>query len=117
VESRIIKLLDGKEYELRYPNKAIYSLENRLGLSNSLSYLFRDDASISATLSSPRFLMDAIWAGLLHRYPGMAHSKVVDLFDSSRLSEYAEAVGMLIADYYGYSADEAPEVEEDPKNV
>ena len=97
-----IELKDGT-YHLRFDNHALYRFEEVQGES-AVMVMMKGATGV-------RPLNHFIWAGLLHEYPHITVSEVINNVDSHKLKEY----GMIISKAIDYALSTGKEDKADTK--
>ena len=110
--------LKGKEYELKYNNRALFELETVL--DSGIGAWIQDDSK----LSSIKFVSAAIWAGRLHAEPKLRLNQVINELDLKNFANYIETIASALIEALGYGeqvedvdVDDVVNVGEDSKNV
>ena len=89
MQSFNVELNDGT-YELKYPNRSVFKMDERLGYS-CLHIVEKAEEQGPMAAFSTRDITIVIWAGMLHSHPRITPEEVADKIDLD-MSKYSQVV-------------------------
>lgn len=89
MQSFNVELKDGT-YELKYPNRSVFKMDERLGYS-CLHIVEKAEEQGPMAAFSTRDITIVIWAGMLHSHPRITPEEVADKIDLD-MSKYSQVV-------------------------